>query len=72
MVWTLDGPNMEFWESETKPTKIQREELQPIKEKKRLLLRRRKRIKSSYLMSFPPLLKKKKTMRLFLFLKSKI
>lgn len=35
IVWAPNGPSMEFWENETKLTKLPWEELPPIEEKRR-------------------------------------
>ena len=40
-MWTLDGPNMEFWESETKPTKLPWEELHPIEDDKEVVVKKK-------------------------------
>lgn len=41
VVWTPNGPNMEFWESESKPTKLPGEELQPATQRKEVAIKKK-------------------------------
>ena len=70
-MWTLDGPNKEFWESDSKPTSIKREELQSAKEEKEVAKEKKEEDLIFLFEYFPLFLKKNKKKRLSIPLRKK-